>query len=102
MQSDVLNELNKEKIQKDDSIKFKCSLCNYNMKSQEELEVHNATHVNKPVPMMSQPQRIVCDQCNFIGEDVATFVKHIRSVHTAEHVNTVTIEQKTERNFSLI
>ena len=84
-QEDVLNELNKEKIQKDDSIKFKCSLCNYNMKSREELEVHNATHVNKPVPLMSQPQRIECDQCNFIGEDVATFVKHIRSVHTAEH-----------------
>jgi hypothetical protein len=35
--------------------------------------------------MVSQPQIIKCDQCSYVAEDVAEFVKHIRYVHTAEH-----------------
>ena len=52
---------------------------------ENQIEAHKVTHVNKPVPMESQPPRIQCDQCSYIGEDVTTFVKHIRAMHTVEH-----------------
>ena len=77
--------LNNETRQKEDIIQFKCNQCSYSIHTEEELGKHKLTHENEPVPMVSRPQRIKCDQCSYIAEDVAGFVKHIRYVHTAEH-----------------
>ena len=70
--------------QKNDINKFQCNQCSYSIQTKEELGIHKLTHVNEPVPLLSQPQMIKCDQCSHIAEDVAMFIKHIRDMHTAE------------------
>ena len=53
----------------------------------EDLDVHLLTHHVQipPKETGNQPMRINCDQCQYFAEDVSTFVRHIRNMHTAEH-----------------
>ena len=70
-----INTVNKYEISQ-----IKCSLCDLTFESQEELEKHLSCHT------VSQDlsTKIQCDQCEFCTEQVATFIRHIRTKHTVE------------------
>ena len=66
---------------------FLCNYCGIMFGIKEDLDVHLLTHHVQipPKETGNQPMRINCDQCQYFAEDVSTFVRHIRNMHTAEH-----------------
>ena len=61
--------------------KFHCKDCNVIFYSIEELNIHTKQHKRDDNTSVDQQLTMKCDQCDFIGPDVKTFINHILNAH---------------------